>query len=150
MSILIRRIERGDEDAWARMRLSLWPEFDDQNHRSDMEDYFSNPYTKAVFVAVRPEGGLVGFLEASIRPFAEGCETPFPVGYIEGWYVDTDWRQQGLGAKMVRAAEDWARSLGCREMASDCDLTNQVSAHSHLALGYEEAARLIHFRKSLI
>lgn len=129
------------------MRLLLWPEFNAENHGSDLDDYFNN-WDKAILVAARPEGGLGGFLEASIRPFAEGCE-PGRIGYIEGWYVDVDLRQQGVGAQLVQAAEDWARQSGCREMASDCDLVNQVSFRSHLALGYQEACRLIHFRKDL-
>jgi len=103
---------------------------------------------QAVFVAVRPEGGLGGFLEASLRTYAEGCDSS-PVGYIEGWYVDPDLRRQGVGRALLRAAEAWARAQGCQEMASDCRLDNEASWRAHLALGYEEAERLIHFRKRL-
>jgi aminoglycoside 6'-N-acetyltransferase I len=102
----------------------------------------------AVFVVDRGAGQLGGFLEASLRPFVEDCHTS-PVGYIEGWYVEADLRQQGLGGELVKAAEQWAIDRGCREMASDCELDNDVSLKSHLALGYEETGRLIHFRKSL-
>jgi len=51
---------------------------------------------KVVFVAAARSRRLSGFLEATIRPFAEGCETE-PVGYIEGWYVDADVRRRGTG-----------------------------------------------------
>ena len=46
-----------------------------------------------------------------MRSYGEGCETS-PVGYIEGWYVDPDLRQKGLGGLLFQAAEDWARSEG--------------------------------------
>ena len=59
---------------------------------------------KVVFVAAARSRRLSGFLEATIRPFAEGCETE-PVGHIEGWYVDADVRRRGIGKQLVLAAE---------------------------------------------
>src|SRR5205823_5642774 len=100
------------------------------------------------FVVERHAGGLGGFLEASIRPFADGCSTR-PVGYIEGWFVDADMRQQGVGKRLVAVAEQWAIEHGCQEMASDAHIANQVSLDAHLALGYEQTNRLAHFRKWL-
>ena len=73
----------------------------------------------------------------------------FPVGYIEGWYVNPDLRQAGWGRALVQAAEAWARSRGYAEIASDCLLENEVSLRAHTALGFEETERLIHFRKPL-
>lgn len=103
---------------------------------------------KVAFVAEQTSAGLSGFLEATIRPFAEGCETK-PVGYIEGWYVDSSLRRRGIGTRLVRAAEAWAEQEGCVEMGSDCILENRLSLRAHRALGYEERERLIHFRKRL-
>lgn len=130
------------------MRRALWPGCSPQEHFSEMSAYLAGDPAEAAFVAVRPQGGLGGFLEASLRRYADGCDTS-PVGYVEGWHVDPDLRRQGIGAQLVAAAENWARALGCREMASDCLLDNEVSLQAHLALGYEETDRLIHFRKAL-
>jgi aminoglycoside 6'-N-acetyltransferase I len=112
-----------------------------------MEEYLVEPDRKA-FLAERPEGGLCGFLEAAIHPWAVGCEHR-PVGYIEGWYVDPDMRRQAVGRALVEAAEAWARSEGCRQMASDTQTENLVSQHAHAALGYQESYRLVYFRKDL-
>jgi hypothetical protein len=71
------------------------------------------------------------------------------VGYVEGWYVDPDVRRQGIGRRLVEAAERWAAAQGCREMASDAHLGNTVSHAAHEALGFEESERLVHFRKRL-
>jgi len=49
----------------------------------------------------------------------------------------------------TEAAEAWARSRGCRQMASDAELWNDVSIEAHGAIGYEEAARLVLFKKDL-
>jgi aminoglycoside 6'-N-acetyltransferase I len=129
------------------MRRILWPWFSE--HEREMEEYLAAAGgTKTVFVAERAGGGLAGFLEAGTRDFAEGCET-HPVGYVEGWFVDADVRRQGVGGMLLRAAEEWARGVGCREMASDCEIDNETSSLAHRANGYEEVVRMIHFRKSL-
>lgn len=94
------------------------------------------------------DGQVVGFLEASLRDYAEGCETS-PVSYLEGWFVAEPYRRRGVGAALVRAAEDWARSQGCTEMASDAELHNLDSHRAHEALGYEEVERVVVFRKTL-
>jgi aminoglycoside 6'-N-acetyltransferase I len=50
---------------------------------------------------------------------------------------------------LVAAAEEWARSKGCVEMASDAESDNELSHTAHGRLGYEEVERLVHFRKAL-
>jgi aminoglycoside 6'-N-acetyltransferase I len=145
--IHIRGFVEGDRAEWLRMRKSLWEDCpDDQQEREIGEILRSDG--EEVFFAERPGGGLCGFLEASIRPWANGCEAR-PVGYVEGWYVDPDVRRQGVGRELVEAAEAWAKSRGCRQMASDAELWNAVSHQAHAALGYEETARLVLFKKDL-
>jgi GNAT superfamily N-acetyltransferase len=56
-----------------------------------------------------------------------------PVGYIEGWYVAEDYRQHGVGKKLLSEAEDWARSQKCVEMASDAIIDNERSQRAHEA-----------------
>jgi aminoglycoside 6'-N-acetyltransferase I len=145
--MLIRRVEQGDFEPWYRMRVSLWPEATRAEDQHDMQNYLTSD-GMAAFVAQAADGHLIGFLEAGIRYYADGCTTR-NVGYIEGWYVEELYRRQGIGAALVKAAEDWARSKGCQEMASDCLLENETSLAAHLALGYEEQERLIHFAKWL-
>jgi aminoglycoside 6'-N-acetyltransferase I len=144
---MIRSYRGGDDGEWLRMRRSLWGDCPDDQQVREMEEILGSDI-ETVFFAERPGGGLCGFLEAAVRPWAEGCETR-PVGYIEGWYVDEDVRRQGVGRALVEAAEAWARSRGCRQMASDAELWNSVSHQAHGALGYEETARLVLFRKDL-
>lgn len=103
---------------------------------------------QAVFVAEGEDGGLCGFVEASIHPHAIGCETN-PVGYVEGWWVDATMRRRGVGRALLAACEEWARGLGAREMASDCLIDNEASFKAHTAGGYRETGRLIHFAKRI-
>jgi aminoglycoside 6'-N-acetyltransferase I len=145
--MIIRRVREEDYQQWYHLRLALWPDASQPEDEQDMRDYMTSE-RRTAFVAEADDGGLIGFLEANIRDYADGCTTRH-VGYIEGWYVDEEHRRRGIGAALVREAEDWARSKGCTEMASDCLLENDVSLAAHTALGYEEVERLIHFIKQL-
>jgi len=147
-ALRIRRAEASDRDEWVRMRAALWSDYTSEQHRKEMNEYLEEKAAVA-YVAARPDGGLAGFVEATIRPHADACETS-PVGYIEGWYVDADVRRRGVGRQLVRTAERWARGRGCTEMGSDCLLENDVSLRAHLAMGYEERERLIHFQRWLV
>lgn len=148
MAHVIRQAGADDPAEWLRMRRALWPETTPEEHEAEMAEILAQPGDEVVFVVARAGGGLGGFLEVSLRRYAEGCTTR-PVGYIEGWYVDPDLRRQGVGAQLVEAAEAWAVSKGCREMGSDTEIDNVVSRRAHLALGYEEVGPVIHFRKGL-
>ena len=113
-----------------------------------MADIVADQEDQGVFVAVRTSGGLGGFVETSIHPHAIGCDTR-RVGYVEGWYVDSDLRGSGVGRALVAKAESWARSKGCAEMASDTLADNEAGLAAHQACGYVETGTLIHFKKRL-
>jgi aminoglycoside 6'-N-acetyltransferase I len=139
----IREYRPADRRAYQQLREKLWPDCSD----ADNDSWFARDDART-FVAERPDGSLCGFVEVGSRPYAEDCESS-PVGYIEGWWVDTDARREGVGRALIQAAEDWARGRGYTEMASDALIDNHVSHASHKALGYSEVERLVMFRKSL-
>jgi aminoglycoside 6'-N-acetyltransferase I len=147
MTAQIRGAGPGDRAEWLRMRRALWEDCPDDQQYREMEEILGGE-SEEVLLAERPGGGLCGFLEVALRSRADGCETT-PVGYIEGWFVDEDVRLQGVGRALVEAAEAWAGSKGCRQMASDAELWNDVSHRAHGALGYRETARLVLFKKEL-
>ncbi|HUH96224.1 MAG TPA: GNAT family N-acetyltransferase [Anaerolineales bacterium] len=147
MNLNIRRATSADRTEWLRMRRGLWPEDDVETLEYDMEQLLADPLAP-VFVAQRADGRLGAFIETGTRKFADGALSS-PVGYIEGWYVDEDLRGQGVGKALLREAEDWARSLGLTEMASDTWLENESAIKAHLSAGYEEVERLVHFLKTL-
>ncbi|APD08781.1 MULTISPECIES: aminoglycoside 6'-N-acetyltransferase [Thermus] len=140
----IRPLRREELADYLALRVQLWPEGGDE--AEEVEALLRDPQAMA-FVA-EAEGRLVGFVEVSLRPYAEGCETR-PVGYLEGWYVLPSWRRRGVGRALVEAAEAWARAKGCREMASDAALANLLGQEAHRHLGYEEVERIVCFRKPL-
>ena len=78
------------------------------------------------------------------RDYVNSCATS-PVGFLEGLYVDPEFRHRGIARKLCRAVEDWAASLGCSEFASDVHLHNEKSQKAHEAL---ETERVVYYRKS--
>jgi len=144
----VRQLEEKDFQEWRRLRRLLWDEVSDEEHLEEMRDIFEHTDTQLVLVGETEKGNLIGFLEASIRPFVEDCLTDY-VGYLEGWFVEPEFRRSGIGRELVRRAEEWARGKGCIEMASDSEIDNDLSVKAHSNLGYTETSRLVHWRKEL-
>ena len=151
--IRIRRAQSSDCDELSRLRGLLWPNASSEEHAREvaaiLEGTAALTMPLVILVAETPDRRLVGFLEADLRSHADGCNPARPVGYIEGWYVADNYRRNGLGRNLLAAAEDWARSRGCVEMASDTWLDNKVSQCAHEAFGYEVVDRCVHYRKTL-
>lgn len=147
--LTIRPLADGDLVEWLRLRRLLWDGSNEDDQKAEMVEIIEDPNSQFVAVADRGDGTLVGFLEASIRAYVEDCDTE-NVGYLEGWFVDPEHRQRGVGGGLVHIAEQWARQHGCTEMASDAEIGNIVSQEAHSSLGYNETSRLVHFRKELV
>lgn len=127
------------------MRQSFWPD----SEEAEVTVLMRLPESElVVFVAERAGGGLCAFAEVGTRKYAEGCATS-PVAYLEGIWVDPDVRRSGVGLCLVREAAYWAASQGRAELASDCDIDNEASRAFHVAAGFEEAGRIICFRRGL-
>ena len=147
----VREARPEDADRWLEMRLALWPECPEAQHRVEMDRVRrggSQTYPLAVLIVEDGVEGAVGFAELSVRPFAEGCLGE-RVAYLEGWFVEPDRRRQGLGRGLVAAAEAWARAVGCCEFASDADPENTRSHAAHRALGFADAGLVRCLRKDL-
>ena len=129
------------------LALKLWPE----NVPSELEEEMARllqDRASALFLNFQ-DGRAVGFAQCQLRhDYVEGTEHS-PVGYLEGIYVEPDWRRNGIAGKLLSACESWARQQGCREFASDCEIINSESLRFHLGLGFTEANRIICFTKKL-
>ena len=146
--VTVRPVTRIDAPAWLAMRHALWPD-ESNGHAAEIEAFFGGrlPMPLQVLVAV-DESAVIGFVELSIRPYAEGCVTD-RVAFLEGWYVVPGARRKGVGRALVHASEHWGRTQGCSEFGSDALLDNMASQAAHEALGFEEVVQIRCFRKDL-
>lgn len=147
--MVIRPARHSDRNAWARMRDALWPSKPGA-HAHEIDRYFAGQLREplAVLIAFDEHGHANGFIELSIRAYAEGCVTD-RVAFVEGWYVDPAFRGTGIGGTLIHAAEEWARGQGCTELGSAAQVDNIDSANAHRAVGFIETDVVRCFKKSL-
>lgn len=146
---LVRAARPADRLEWVRMRHALWPDCSRERHALEIRELTSARNRGVVLVAAQKNGDLIGFIEISLRAdHVEGTSVA-PVPYVEGWYVDLKQRGRGLGRRLVEAAEGWALEHGFRELASDAEIKNDEGIRAHVALGFTEVARTVHFVKAI-
>ncbi|MCB9267440.1 MAG: GNAT family N-acetyltransferase [Lewinellaceae bacterium] len=133
---------------FTRLALELWPECAYEEEYRNAEKLLGSP-KDAVFLCRTPGGNYIAFIMLSLRhDYVEGTDST-PVGYIEGIYVRPGHRKGGIARQLVRIGEAWCREQGCREMASDAEIGNAGSQAFHERMGFEEANRVVCYRKEL-
>ena len=91
----------------------------------------------------------VGFVHVALRAdYVEGADSS-PVGYVEGIYVLPEFRKKGMSKKLILEAEEWSKSKGCVQIASDIEDENVVSYAFHVGVGFKEVNRVICFIKNI-
>ena len=145
--MIIKKAEPTDLPLLAALACRLWPEHPLEEMLTELSETITEP--GAAFFLAWEEGKAVGFAQCQLRyDYVEGTDSS-PVGYLEGIYVADGHRRQGLARALLAACEGWAKEQGCKEFASDCELTNAESLKFHLKVGFEEANRIICFTKKL-
>lgn len=144
---MIRKAEKQNEHILTELALMLWPHHTAEELREELAEILAQE-DAAFFIAYDGEKST-GFAQCQLRhDYVEGTESS-PVGYLEGIYVADSYREQGIARELLSACESWAKTKGCAEFASDCELDNVQSLQFHLSVGFEEANRIICFKKKL-
>lgn len=144
---MIRKAEMKDLTMIAELACQLWPDNTVDEMCSEMGEILAK--LDAAFFLAYAEKVPIGFAQCQLRhDYVEGTDSS-PVGYLEGIYVAEAYRKQGIAKALLTACESWAKTKGCSEFASDCELDNTQSLQFHLNVGFEEANRIICFTKKL-
>ena len=144
---MIQKANEQDAEVLDGLACLLWPNHDAAELRDEFAEILKSEQA-ACFLAY--EAGVpVGFAQCQLRhDYVEGTRTS-PVGYLEGIFVQPEFRHRGLAKQLIKACESWAKEKGCSEFASDCELGNDASLNFHLSMGFTEANRIVCFTKML-
>lgn len=99
------------------------------------EGFYKNELLWKVFVAENQLGDLLGFVEISIYPELDYCETK-PVGFVEAWYTADQYRKQGVGKGLINHVEEWLKENHITSLGSDAEIWNELSHKAHIAVGF--------------
>lgn len=144
----VRRLAWSDREAFAAIRLELFPE--DEGLEWPVREFLS---ASSVAIGAYSDGDLVGYAAAGWRSHAEGAwERPAAeqrIVYLEEWFVRQSHRRRGIGRRLVEEVEVWAAEQRADFLASDTELDNLTSQAAHAALDVREVERAVHFLKPL-
>ena len=145
---MIRKAE--EKDVFSLAKLASMPEVWGGNEEELCEDFELLLKSEKDFVAVAEfSGNVIGFANIRLRnDYVAGTKTS-PVAYLEGIAVSENFRGKGIARKLFEFCADWAKKRGCAEFGSDCLFTNKASYAFHMALGFKEIERTVHFAKTI-
>jgi len=103
------------------------------------------PSQHAVLVAESHDRNVVGWLHVSVSPLLEVQLR----AEVNGLVVENEERSRGTGALLLRAAEDWARTRGCKSMSVRSNIIRERAHEFYLRHGYEHYKTQKAFRKPL-
>jgi GNAT superfamily N-acetyltransferase len=103
------------------------------------------PRYSVVFVAELAPNKVIGWLHVSVTPL---LEVPLRAE-VNGLVVAEGQRSAGAGAKLLQAAERWAKGKGCKSMSVRSNLIRDRAHAFYLRNGYEHYKTQKAFRKAL-
>lgn len=127
--------------------LKLWPACDSVEEYDNYQKVLASK--NEICFLMKNDGEYVAFIHCALRfDYVEGTNTS-PVGYVEGIYVEPEYRKSGVGKQLLEAGEGWSKSKGCSQYASDTEIFNEDSINFHKRAGFEEVNRVVCFVKEL-
>jgi GNAT superfamily N-acetyltransferase len=99
----------------------------------------------AVFVADSKKDGVIGWVHVSKQPLLEDEIR----AEVNGLVVAEGQRSLGAGARLLAAAEDWARKHGCKSMSVRSNVVRERAHKFYERDGYEHYKTQKSFRKPL-
>lgn len=147
MSIVTEEISQKNIDVLARFFVMLWPESNYDEEHNNCKRIFRSQ--KETCLLLKKDREYIGFIYLSLRyDYVEGTLTS-PTAYIEGIYIKPAYRKLGMGRRLINLGEEWGKTMGCKEYASDAELSNLLSISFHKKNGFREVNRIACFVKKI-
>lgn len=147
MNIEYRKATSADSEAIDLLAVQMWNSHTAEKLSNSVSSLIESD-NNALFLLV-VDGNIQGFAQCGLRhDYVEGTNSR-PVGYLEGIFIKEEYRKQGYAKQLLKYCEQWAKEKGCSEIASDCELDNEISLQFHINSGFDEANRIICFTKKI-
>ncbi|HET7815386.1 MAG TPA: GNAT family N-acetyltransferase [Candidatus Baltobacteraceae bacterium] len=88
---------------------------------------------RELLVAVVPRVGVVGWIGVAARPALLASAR----ADVEGLIVEDEYRGLGIGARLLEAAEEWARKRGCTSVRVLSNVIRERAHHFYERRGFE-------------
>jgi GNAT superfamily N-acetyltransferase len=136
------------------------PRSDDYDEMADLSGQLGYPSTEeqirlriermkdddhAVLVAELSSGQIAGWVGMYIFRSVEMDHCTF----ISGLIIDETFRSQGIGRGLLKAAEEWARHMGCRAICVSSNVIRSSAHAFYLSNGYRSVKTQTTFLKDL-
>ncbi|MGB8476590.1 MAG: GNAT family N-acetyltransferase [Candidatus Acidiferrum sp.] len=142
--VLIRRARSGDAPRLAELSGQLGYPATPADIARRMRK-LKSASENALFVADSREAGVVGWAHISVTHLLEvGTRAE-----LNGLVVEEGHRSLGEGAKLLEAAEDWARKHRCPAMSVRSNVIRERAHKFYIRQGYEHYKTQKAFRKAL-
>ena len=103
------------------------------------------PHDTAVLIAESPAHKVIGWLHVSLLPL---LEVPLRAE-MNSFIVAEGQRSLGAGAKLLEAAEQWAKKKGCKDISARSNVIRDRAHAFYVRNGFEHYKTQKAFRKDL-
>jgi GNAT superfamily N-acetyltransferase len=117
-------------------------------HRTELLKFIESKPKTGILIATNLEGDPVGYIWVADRSHRDPWDFEDFPAWIFDVRVSPAWRGQGLGRRLVLAAEQWAQRKGFERIGLHVFAFNEVAQRIYRSVGYE----LTHcnFKKQLV
>jgi len=143
--IEVRRARLSDAPAVSELSGQLGYPTPEREMAGRLAHLIRHPRFGVVLIAENSEGRIAGWLHVSVTPL---LEVPLRAE-INGLIVAEGERSSGAGARLLQAAEAWAKSKGCTSMSVRSNVVRDRAHAFYVRNGYEHYKTQKAFRKSL-
>jgi len=143
--VVIRRARLADASVVAELSGQLGYPTSPEKMAVRLAHLIRHPRFGGVLIAETSERRVIGWVQVSVTPLLEVALR----AEVNGLIVAEGQRSSGAGAKLLRAAEEWAKSKGCDSMSVRSNVIRDRAHAFYLRNGYEHYKTQKAFRKKL-
>jgi GNAT superfamily N-acetyltransferase len=143
--VVIRRARLTDASVVAELSGQLGYPTSPERMAARLARLIRHPRFGSVLIAETSERRVIGWVHVSVTPLLEVSLR----AEVNGLIVAEGQRSSGAGAKLLQAAEQWAKSKGCDSMSVRSNVIRDRAHAFYLRNGYEHYKTQKAFHKKL-